>query len=148
MTDAARTSVLVVEDEPLIQIYYADLLRESEFRVCASFACNGKVVDWLDTHRPDLAIVDYGLPDGPCRPIVARLQELGIPFLIVSAFPLSSTDALRQQPWLAKPFLEMALMAAIRALPAQVPLAAPEPIEHLLAACPMPSAAPTETPAA
>jgi CheY-like chemotaxis protein len=67
-------TVLLVEDEPMATMPYEQFLKGTEFQLTGTFTCNGDAVGWLSANRPDVAIVDFFLEDGPCEPVMTRLR--------------------------------------------------------------------------
>lgn len=115
-----RKTVLLVEDEPLITLLYQDILFDSEFRLTDPMTCSGPVLEYLTQNRPDLSIVDLYLDDGPCLEVIAKLQELMIPVLIVSAHGDAEDLAKKYGlPLLLKPFDESEFLKALNALLSQ-----------------------------
>ena len=57
-----RASILVVEDEPEIRRFLRASLAAEGYRVVESSTGRRGTID-AGTHKPDLAIVDLGLPD-------------------------------------------------------------------------------------
>jgi DNA-binding response OmpR family regulator len=109
-------TVLLVEDEPLATILYEELLKETEFRLECTFTCNGDTLRWLSDKRPDLAIVDVFLDDGPCEPIMDRMDELKIPYIIVTGRGEGVSARLPQWRQVNKPFRGRHLRNALRRL--------------------------------
>lgn len=75
------TSVLLLEDEPLIAMALEDDLRFAGFSVTIAMSVED-AVNWLDGNSPDLAIVDVMLSDGPAEDVAARLSQSNIPFVV------------------------------------------------------------------
>ena len=116
-TSLSPRQVMLVEDEPLVTMAYEDALDGTEFSLAAILLCNKEAVGWLSRRKPDLAIVDYVLGDGPCHPVIERLRELRVPFLVVSGVGDPPDKDLLGAPWLSKPFRGSGLLNALRALP-------------------------------
>jgi two-component system KDP operon response regulator KdpE len=81
----ARTSVLVIEDDPQIQRFLAAALEAHEYKV--EFAADGTEGLRLATlHQPEIVIVDLGLPDISGLDVITRLREwYARPILVLSA---------------------------------------------------------------
>jgi DNA-binding response OmpR family regulator len=64
---------------------------------------------WREQDTPHMAVLDYGLRDGPCTQVAEELRSRGVPFLVLSGhnketFPSAIQDSRQIQ----KPFsLEM-----------------------------------------
>ena len=108
---------LLLEDEPLISIDVEDTLEEAGFAVTTVMSCRD-AGDWLNTCRPDVAIVDIELKDGPCHSIVERLIEADVPFIVHSGEHVSTYvgTPFAHGLWLSKPADPGALADAARAL--------------------------------
>src|SRR6478735_6373699 len=61
-SSAGKATILVVEDDPDIQAFLRSTLAAEGYRVVSSGTARRGVID-AGTHKPDLAIVDLGLPD-------------------------------------------------------------------------------------
>jgi DNA-binding response OmpR family regulator len=77
-----RTTLLLVEDDPIVRTFLADNLAADGYRlVLADSVREG--LRQLECARPDLALVDVGLPDGSGLELVRRVRAadgLGSPF--------------------------------------------------------------------
>jgi DNA-binding response OmpR family regulator len=78
--------------------------------------CNRDAIDLLAATQPDVVKVDYNLRDGPCLPLVAKLVEMSIPYLIASGYGAPPDVELEGAPWLVKPFSPDGLLRRLRAL--------------------------------
>ena len=112
--DNKRTALLL-EDEPLIAMDVELNLRDAGFDVSIIGTC-GEAKDWLEVCRPDVAIVDIMLRDGPCHEIVAQLVEDGIPFIVHSGDQLNmhTGTPFAGGIWVNKPSLAEDLLTAVR----------------------------------
>jgi len=85
-------TILVVEDEPLIALDIARILRAAGANVLsAGFAESGLCA----SEHPDLsaAVIDLHLGDGSGTAICNRLRERAVPFVIYTAYPPMLTKA-------------------------------------------------------
>jgi two-component system, OmpR family, KDP operon response regulator KdpE len=84
MTNASR-AVLVVEDEPQIRRVLRTLLELEQFRVIeAENAARGMLE--ARSHKPDLLIVDLGLPDHDGMSVIEDVRSWSrVPIIVVSA---------------------------------------------------------------
>jgi two-component system, OmpR family, KDP operon response regulator KdpE len=112
--------VLIVEDDQGIQDVLRILAEANGMRVVAADSCDLAIRE-AESHRPDLAIVDLGLPD---RDGIELIQELRtwsqVPIIVLSARTLESQrraafDA-GADDYVAKPFSAPELLARMRAL--------------------------------
>jgi two-component system KDP operon response regulator KdpE len=78
-------AVLVVEDEPEIRRLLRDSLDESGYRVIE--AANGaRGAQEAATHKPDLVLLDLGLPDMDGLEVINRVRVWsGMPIIVLSA---------------------------------------------------------------
>ncbi len=60
---------------------------------------------WLSDQRPDLAVLDTVLKDGPCKEVALTLTRQGVPFLVYSGFAedLNTLPELASATWVEKP---------------------------------------------
>ena len=115
---APRNSVLLLEDEALIAVALQDDLEEAGYEVAGPFASCTDALSWLEVHRPDLAVLDTMLKDGPCKEVALRLTSLGVPFLVYSGL-VEDTNALPElasATWIEKPATAQALLQALAGL--------------------------------
>jgi two-component system KDP operon response regulator KdpE len=84
MTDASR-AILIVEDDPQIRRVLRTLLGLEQFRIIeADTAALG--LSQARTHKPDLVIVDLGLPDRDGMQVIAGIRAWSrVPIIVLSA---------------------------------------------------------------
>ena len=113
-------SCMIVEDQALIGLALEAYLEDLGFAVGEPLSSAAAALDWLETHTPSVAILDYTLKDGPCPTLIRRLAERGIPFVVYSGHERSvAPRELRNVPWITKPCDREVLLAALtRAAPA------------------------------
>ena len=117
MTDACPT-ILGVEDEPDIRRFVRSSLSAEGYRVVEATAGARGAID-AATHRPDMAIVDLGLPDIDGIEVVRRIRKWSpMPILILSARAQerSKVEALDAgaDDYVTKPFAVGELLARVR----------------------------------
>ena len=84
MTEA-RSTILVVEDEPEIRRFLRSSLGADGYRVVEAESGSRGATD-AGTHKPDLAIVDLGLPDLDGVEVIRRIRSWsGMPIVVLSA---------------------------------------------------------------
>jgi two-component system KDP operon response regulator KdpE len=118
MTEA-RATVLVVEDEPEIRRLLKSSLGAEGYRVVESATGRRGAID-AGTHKPDVAIVDLGLPDLDGIEVIRRIREwTAMPIIVLSARSQerSKIDALDAgaNDYVTKPFGVGELLARLRA---------------------------------
>ncbi|HET7671970.1 MAG TPA: response regulator [Burkholderiales bacterium] len=111
-------TILVVEDEPQIRKFLRSSLAAEGYRVVES--PNGRRGE-LDAgmHKPDLAIVDLGLPDFDGLHVIRHIREWSpMPIIVLSAriHERSKIDALDSgaDDYITKPFGVGELLARVR----------------------------------
>ena len=118
MTEA-MFMVLVVEDDAGISGVLRTLLESQHYRVVAAETAARGVVE-ARNHRPDLAIVDLGLPDRDGLAVIREIRRFSpLPILVLSARTME-TDKIAAldagaDDYVAKPFSAPELLARVRA---------------------------------
>ena len=113
-----RPSVLVVEDEPEIRRFLRTSLGAEGYRVVEAETGERGVID-AGTYKPDLAIVDLGLPDLDGVEVIRRIRAWSpMPIIVLSARAREQAkiDALDAgaDDYVTKPFGIGELIARIR----------------------------------
>ncbi len=109
-----RDTVLLLEDEALIAVALQDSLEEEGYSVAGPFVACADALAWLASHRPDLAILDTVLKDGPCREVALMLTKAQVPLVVYSGHPgdRNTLPELAGATWVEKPApVEMILQA-------------------------------------
>jgi two-component system KDP operon response regulator KdpE len=116
---AATPSALLVEDEPQIRRFVRGALEEEGWDVHEADTMQRGLVD-AGTRRPDLIILDLGLPDGDGIDFIGDLRKWSsVPVIVVSARAkeaekIRALDA-GADDYLSKPFGVGELLARVRA---------------------------------
>jgi len=113
-----RPTILVIEDEPEIRRFLRTSLEAEGYRVAESATARRGVID-AGTHKPDVVIVDLGLPDFDGVEVVRRVRQWSsVPILILSARAQerSKIDAFDAgaDDYVTKPFGIAELLARIK----------------------------------
>jgi two-component system, OmpR family, KDP operon response regulator KdpE len=115
----AMHQVLVVEDEPEIRNVVRVLLETERYRVVeAENARRGEIE--ARAHKPDLLLVDLGLPDGDGITLIRQIREWSpVPIIVLSARTMeeqkiAALDA-GADDYVTKPFSSPELLARVRA---------------------------------
>jgi len=114
-----RATVLVVEDEPEIRRFLRSSLGAEGYRVVESETGERGAVD-AATHKPDLAIVDLGLPDLDGVQVIRRIRAWSpMPVIVLSAraqerSKIEALDA-GADDYVTKPFGMDEFLARLRA---------------------------------
>jgi two-component system, response regulator PdtaR len=97
--------VLVVEDEAMIAMLLAEVLRELGHEVCATEATEAGAVAAAARHKPDLMIVDDELRKGSGIAAVEQITRSGlIPHVFVSGKSLTDRSLSPSAVLIQKPF--------------------------------------------
>ena len=111
--------ILVIEDDADIRNVLRVLLQAEHYRVVeAETAARGEIE--ARSHRPDLLLVDLGLPDGDGVKLIRRIREWSpVPVVVLSARTMepqkiAALDA-GADDYVTKPFSAPELLARVRA---------------------------------
>jgi two-component system KDP operon response regulator KdpE len=112
-------TILIVEDEPGIQAFLRATLAAEGYGVVESLTARRGLID-AGSHKPDMAIVDLGLPDGDGMDVIRGVRQWSaMPILVLSArsHEKSKIEALDAgaDDYLTKPFGIGELLARVRA---------------------------------
>jgi len=111
-----KIRILLVEDEPLISIYFAELLEEMGHEVCSIETTETSAVAAADRLKPDLLIVDVHLREGTGLHAVSTILKTGfVPHIYTTGDRTISGELTAGAIVLQKPFLDAALTQAISA---------------------------------
>jgi two-component system, OmpR family, KDP operon response regulator KdpE len=131
MTEAMH-QVLVIEDEPGIRAVLRVLLAAEGYRyIEADTALRAEIE--ARSHKPDLLLIDLGLPDGDGLKVIRRVREWStVPIVVLSARAMeeqkvAALDA-GADDYIVKPFSAPELLARLRAALRRVTHAAPSPV--------------------
>jgi two-component system KDP operon response regulator KdpE len=111
--------ILVIEDEPGIREVLRVLLEAENFRVIeAETAARGEIE--ARTHKPDLLLVDLGLPDEDGLAVIRRIRTWSpVPIVVLSARTMEAqkVEALDAgaDDYVTKPFSAPEMLARVRA---------------------------------
>ncbi len=114
------STILVVDDEPRIARLVRDYLDQAGFRAVEAHDGPG-ALDAFAAHRPDLIVVDLGLPGMDGLDVIRRIRARSdVPIIILSA-RAEETDRvvgleLGADDYVVKPFGPKELVARVRAL--------------------------------
>jgi two-component system, OmpR family, KDP operon response regulator KdpE len=113
-----RPTVLLIEDEPEIRRFVGSTLAAEGYRVVESPTGRRGAID-AGSHKPDMAIVDLGLPDVDGVVVIQRIREWStMPIVVLSArtHERSKIEALDAgaDDYVTKPFSVGELLARVR----------------------------------
>lgn len=115
----ATASILIVEDEPGIRSFLRAAFAAEGYRVVESSTAHRATID-AASHKPDLALVDLGLPDLDGVEVVRSIRAWSpMPIIVLSAriqerAKIEALDA-GADDYVTKPFAIGELLARVRA---------------------------------
>ena len=118
MTEAMH-QVLVIEDEPAIRNVLRVLLEAERYRVIEADTALRAEIE-TRSHKPDLLLIDLGLPDGDGLAVIRRVRAWSpVPIVVLSARTMeeqkiAALDA-GADDYVTKPFSAPELLARVRA---------------------------------
>jgi DNA-binding response OmpR family regulator len=115
-----RRRVLVTDDDPDIRILLTDMLARADLDVTTA-ATGAEALRQTFAHRPDLVVLDLGLPDIDGLEVIRRLRELtDVPILVLTARGLEHDKVQGlvrgADDYVTKPFSNAELVARVQAL--------------------------------
>jgi DNA-binding response OmpR family regulator len=129
------TSVLVVDDEPRISRLVRDYLDQAGMRAIEAYD-GPSALDAFRSHRPDLIIIDLGLPGMDGLDVIRQVRAgSDVPIIILSARS-EETDRvvgleLGADDYVVKPFGPKELVARVRALLRRVEAVGTTDVHHV-----------------
>jgi two-component system response regulator MprA len=114
------SKILVVEDDKDLREYVKDLLLDNDFSV-ETVSTGMEAVNYVKRVRPDLAILDLGLPDLDGKTVCVDIKKMypDLPVLMLTARQATEevVAGLKQgaDDYVVKPFVSDELLARIRA---------------------------------
>jgi DNA-directed RNA polymerase specialized sigma24 family protein/CheY-like chemotaxis protein len=113
----AATSVLIIEDEPLISMQLEDIVTSLGHEICGTAATRTQAQQVIAERRPGLVLADIQLADGSSGlDAVDDILHMGDrPVIFITAFPERLLTGDRPEPTylVTKPFQESSVRAAI-----------------------------------
>ena len=111
------TTVLIIEDEPVIAIDLERLVTEMGHKVSGVAATHAEAVEMADTKSPGLVLADVRLADGSSGidAVAEILKSYDTPVIFITAFPERLLTGERPEPTflITKPFQPETVKAAI-----------------------------------
>lgn len=99
------SKVLLLEDQFLIAMMFEDILNEMGHRIVGIAATCDAGMSLLRNEKPDFAVVDLHLADGPCYDLIAEAKIRKIPIVVITGAMLDpADDRLANTKILSKPF--------------------------------------------
>jgi CheY-like chemotaxis protein len=107
--------VLLVEDDPLVAMMLAELLRELDFEVIGTAATVEAALETLNGNAVDVAVLDVQLGYSNSGAIAEACRLRGIPFVFVTGYPPGQFEH-TGVPLLSKPFSPEDLRRALESV--------------------------------
>jgi len=117
IAEQVATSVLIIEDEPIIALHLETMVSELGHEVIGVARTHKDAVRLVHERRPGLILADIQLADGSSGLEAANeiLQELEAPIIFITAYPERLLTGEKPEPafLITKPFQAEAVKAAI-----------------------------------
>jgi CheY-like chemotaxis protein len=108
-------AILVVEDEPLVALEIAHVLKQAGFDIVGPARTLVQGLELLRAKGCDAAVLDINLGKETSDLVALELKERGTPFVTLSGYaPAQHPPAFHGAPALAKPLRPEVLVAAVR----------------------------------
>ena len=116
----AMHRILVVEDDPALRRVLSMLFETNGFRVVAADTCD-LAIRQAQTHRPDVCILDLGLPDSDGVNFIHKVRTWSPVAIIVLSARLAEAQRVAAfeagaDDYVIKPFSSPELLARVRAI--------------------------------
>jgi len=113
----STTSVLIIEDEPLISMQLEDLVSSLGHEICGTAATRNQAREAVAERMPGLVLADIQLADGSSGldAVDDIMAITSVPVIFITAYPERLLTGARKEPTylVTKPFKETTVRAAI-----------------------------------
>ena len=116
VTTLAGIRVLLVEDEPIVAMAIADHLLEAGAIIVGPFRTVRTAIKAVRAIQIDAAVVDFMLADGVSEPVQDALEQKGVPFVLLTAYPPVTVRRNQNQQILSKPVTAEFLCSTVRSI--------------------------------
>lgn len=117
ISEQVSTSVLIIEDEPIIAMDLEHLVKDLGHRVAGNARTRAEAVDMAHRLKPGLVLADIRLADGSSGLDAVHdiLRSFDIPVIFITAYPESLLTGERPEPTflIVKPFEEDMVRAVV-----------------------------------
>ncbi|MBB4198488.1 response regulator [Rhodoblastus sphagnicola] len=115
--EQVATTVLIVEDEPIIALDLESIMKGLGHQVCGNARTRAEAVEMAERLRPGLVLADIRLADGSSglEAVDEILKFLAAPVIFITAYPETLLTGQRPEPTflIAKPFEEAMVRAVV-----------------------------------
>jgi CheY-like chemotaxis protein len=112
-----RTSVLVLEDEPIVAFALEDMLLDLGFEDVRVATTIEEAFRYLHDRAPDIAVLDVNIRGDRSYGVAEALSTQGVPFLFATGYgDAEHPEALSAVPTLIKPYSSDDLKSALAAV--------------------------------
>lgn len=113
-----KYKILVIEDEPNINKLLTTLLEANDYKVIDARTCKNGIM-LFESHRPDLVILDLGLPDANGTVFLKEIRKNSLTPIIVLSARSDEKDKvvaldMGANDYVTKPFGSAELLARVR----------------------------------
>lgn len=113
--------ILVVEDETMVSILVEDMLLDLGHQPVGPAACLAEALLLVESETFDIALLDINLGgEEKAFPVADRLDELGIPYALVSGYDPRGIEGYDHALNLQKPFSRASLSETVKKLISRV----------------------------
>jgi CheY-like chemotaxis protein len=112
----SKCSVLLVEDEPLLQMMWEDLADVLQIDITGLEDSVEGALKRAEDLQFSVAVLDVNLTDGHVGPVASRLNDLGIPYIVTSGNGPDLENDFPNVPILRKPFSVAQMVRAMEDL--------------------------------
>jgi DNA-binding NarL/FixJ family response regulator len=109
-------NILVAEDDNLVAADHTSYLQSSGAEIVGPFKSAREAIDALKAAAIDVALIDFLLEDQNSTDLQRALERKGIPFIVVTGYPVVLVRRGPHQTVLHKPVSRSELCSALRAV--------------------------------
>ena len=117
IAEQTATTALIIEDEPMIALDIAELLRQLGHKVIGVARTHDQAVAIVKAHSPGLVVADIQLADGSSgfEAVQEILRSISVPVIFITAYPERLLSGERPEPTyvLCKPYRPESVRALV-----------------------------------
>ncbi|MBM9595715.1 response regulator [Roseitranquillus sediminis] len=115
-----KTKVLIVEDEIIVGLDLADVLKDEGFETYGPYRSTGGAIEAFEEVAPEIGVFDINLgADGTSHEIAERFQRDGKPFVFLTGYGAAGNEVMSRFPnarSLTKPVDPRAVASLLRSV--------------------------------